>query len=83
MCKKFRHLLMGSKITIRSDHAHLKYLKTQPNLSLRQQRWLEFLAPFDYDLIPLPGTQNTAADALSREKRYLDKRVIEVVDPNG
>jgi hypothetical protein len=69
MLKKFRHLLLGSKITIRTDHAPLKYLKTHANLSLRQQRWIEFLAPFDYDIIPIPGTHNTAADALSRDGR--------------
>ena len=54
-------------------------MKTQPNLSLRQQRWLEFLAPFDYDIIPIPGTQNTAADALSRDERYL----AHIVDLGG
>jgi hypothetical protein len=71
MLKKFRHILLGNKMTVRTDHAPLQYLKTQPNLSLRQQRWLELLAPFDCDIIPIPGTQNTAADALSRDERFL------------
>ena len=40
---------------------------------------MEFLAPFDYDIVPAPRTQNTIADALSRDERYL----AHIVDMGG
>jgi len=37
----WRHLLLGRKVDVFTDHKSLKYLFTQPNLNLRQRRWLE------------------------------------------
>ena len=39
---------------------------TQPNLSKRQARWLDFLAEFDFIVDYRPGKSNVVADALSR-----------------
>src|SRR3954464_10798472 len=35
----WRHLLLGRKVDVFTDHKSLKYLFTQPNLNLRQRRW--------------------------------------------
>jgi hypothetical protein len=64
--KHWRHLLLGSHITIYTDHKPLQYLKTQPILSPRQYRWLTYFADYDTEIIAIPGTKNVVADALSR-----------------
>ena len=64
--RTWRHYLEGKKFKVVTDHYSLKYLMTQPNLSKRQARWLDFLAEFDYEVIHRPGKSNVVADALSR-----------------
>ncbi|KAL4279434.1 hypothetical protein GQ457_03G019680 [Hibiscus cannabinus] len=47
--KIWRHYLYGEKCHMFTDHKSLKYLLTQKDLNLRQQRWMEFLK--DYNLV--------------------------------
>ncbi|GJP42080.1 hypothetical protein CLOM_g1672 [Closterium sp. NIES-68] len=64
--KAWRCYLEGRRTTVYTDHCSLKYLKTQPNLSRRQVRWIDFLEThFHYDIMYKPGHKNKA-DALSR-----------------
>ncbi|GJP31953.1 hypothetical protein CLOM_g16451, partial [Closterium sp. NIES-68] len=64
--KVWRSYLEGRRTTVYTDHCSLKYLKTQPNLSRRQVRWIDFLEThFHYDIVYKPGHKNKA-DALSR-----------------
>ena len=64
--RTWRHYLLGKKFIIVTDHHSLKFLQTQPQLSRRQARWLEFLAEFDFEIVHRPGKSNVVADALSR-----------------
>ncbi|KAF7375484.1 DNA/RNA polymerase [Mycena sanguinolenta] len=64
--KKFRHLLLGAKFKILTDHKALQHFLTQKKLSARQSRWLETLGEFDFEIEYIPGTTNVLADALSR-----------------
>jgi hypothetical protein len=48
------------------DHKSLKYIFTQPDLNLRQQRWLELIKDFDLGINYHPGKANVVVDALSR-----------------
>ena len=54
----------------------MKYLFTQKDLNLRQQRWLEFLASYDLDIQYTPVKANVVADALSRRHAVLAYLVI-------
>ncbi|CAI7933648.1 unnamed protein product, partial [Closterium sp. NIES-54] len=64
--KTWRCYLEGRKTTVYNDHCSLKYLKTQPTLSRRQVRWIDFLEThFDFDIVYKLGHKNKA-DALSR-----------------
>ncbi|CAI7774702.1 unnamed protein product [Closterium sp. NIES-53] len=64
--KAWRCYLEVAKTTVYTDHCSLKYLKSQPTLSRRQVRWVDFLEThFHYDIIYKPGLHNKA-DALSR-----------------
>ena len=58
--------LTGTRFEVLTDHAPLRFWKTQRDLSKRQIRWLDFLCDFDFDIKHIPGITNTAADALSR-----------------
>ena len=65
--KIWRHYLYGEKCRIYTDHKSLKYLLTQKELNLRQQRWLELFKDYDYIIDYHPGKANVVADALSRK----------------
>src|ERR1043165_7886744 len=46
----WRHLLLGRKVDVFTDHKSLKYLFTQPNLNLRERRWLETITEYSVDI---------------------------------
>jgi hypothetical protein len=64
--KEWRHYLHGSPFEVQTDHLGLTWLETQPYLSSKQIRWLQFLATLDPKLTYLTGKHNVVADALSR-----------------
>jgi transposase InsO family protein len=64
--REWRCYLEGCKaLTLVTDHNPLTFFSTQPSLSRRQARWLEFLSRFHYEVKYLPGEKNPA-DSLSR-----------------
>jgi hypothetical protein len=65
--KIWRHYLIGNKCHIFTDHKSLKYIFTQPDLNLRQRRWLELIKDYDIEIHYHPGMANVVADALSRK----------------
>src|SRR3954467_4217964 len=76
----WRHYLVGNRCEIYTDHQSLKYLFTQPDLNLRQQRWLETIADFNMDIHYTPGKANVMADALSC-KAYCSELEVQVQQP--
>ncbi|QRW24058.1 Transposon Ty3-G Gag-Pol polyprotein [Rhizoctonia solani] len=62
----FRHLLVGCKFNIYTDHRALEHFQTQKNLSPRQVRWLQVFNEFDYCIIYIPGETNVLANTLSQ-----------------
>jgi hypothetical protein len=65
--KIWRHYLIGNKCEIYTDHKSLKYIFTQPDLNLRQRRWLELVKDYNLQIHYHPGKANVVADALSRK----------------
>jgi hypothetical protein len=65
--KIWRHYLIGNKCEIYTDHRSLKYIFTQPNLNLRQRRWLELVKDYNLEIHYHPGKANVVADALSKK----------------
>ncbi|KAA3465567.1 DNA/RNA polymerases superfamily protein [Gossypium australe] len=66
----WRHHLFGEKCHIFTNHKSLKYLMTQKDLNLRQQRWLELLKDFELVIDYYQGKVNIVADALSRKSLF-------------
>ncbi|WVZ58904.1 hypothetical protein U9M48_009124 [Paspalum notatum var. saurae] len=65
--KKWRHYLLGNTCNIYTNHKSLKYIFTQPELNMRQRRWLELIKDYDLEVHYHPGKANVVADALSRK----------------
>jgi hypothetical protein len=67
--KVWRHYLLSNLVHIYTDHKRLKYLFTQPNLNMRQQRWLELINDYELQVHYHLGKANVVADALSHKYR--------------
>nr|AAS90689.2 putative polyprotein [Oryza sativa Japonica Group] len=65
--KIWRHYLIGNRCEVYTDHKNLKYIFTQPDLNLRQRRWLELIKDYNMSIHYHPGKANVVADALSRK----------------
>jgi hypothetical protein len=64
-----RNYLLGNIVHIYMDHKSLKYLFTQPDLNMRQWRWLELIKDFELEVHYHTGKANVVVDALSHKHR--------------
>ena len=64
--KKFRAYIEGTRFKVVTDHASLKWLMGQKDLSGRLARWSLKLQAFDFDIEYRKGSANVVPDALSR-----------------
>lgn len=72
--KKFRAFVEGQPFKIVTDHASLKWLMQQRDLSGRLARWSLKLQAFDFEIEHRRGVENIVPDALSRA-------FVESIDP--
>jgi hypothetical protein len=54
-------------VHIYTDHKSLKSIFTQPNLNMRQRRWLELIKDYELEVHYHPRKANVVADALSHK----------------
>ncbi|GKB91023.1 reverse transcriptase domain-containing protein [Tanacetum coccineum] len=79
--EKFRPYLVLSKSIVYTDHSALKYLMNKQDAKPRLLRWVLLLQEFDITILDKKGSENLAADHLSRlENPYKD--VLENKDIN-
>nr|AAX96626.1 retrotransposon protein, putative, Ty3-gypsy sub-class [Oryza sativa Japonica Group]ABA92968.1 retrotransposon protein, putative, Ty3-gypsy subclass [Oryza sativa Japonica Group] len=60
--KIWRHYLFGNRTEMYTDHKSLKYIFTQPDLNMRQQRWLELIKDYDMEIHYHPGSTKMYQD---------------------
>jgi hypothetical protein len=63
--KVWKHYLLGNLVHIYTDHKSLKHLFTQPDLNMRQRRWLELIKDYELEVHYHPGKANVVAEATS------------------
>ena len=61
-----RPYIEGTRFTVRTDHAALKWMLHMDGAHGRLARWRLRLAEFDYVVQPRPGASHHAADTMSR-----------------
>nr|GEY68146.1 DNA-directed DNA polymerase [Tanacetum cinerariifolium] len=64
--EKFRPYLVLSKSIVYTDHSALKYLLNKQDTKPRFLRWVLLLQEFDITILDKKGSENLAADHLSR-----------------
>lgn len=62
---------LQNPFTVVTDHKALEFFSTKRLLNLRQAGWAELLAQYHFTITYRPGSENAAADALSRKAEDL------------
>ena len=62
--------MLANVCHIYTNHKSLKYIFTQPELNMRQRRWLELIKDYNLELHYHPGKANVVVDALSWKSDY-------------
>ena len=71
-CDKFRPYIVDSKVTVKIDHAAIKYLMEKKDAKPRLIRWVLLLQEFDSHIVDRKGAENPVADNFSRLENVLD-----------
>jgi hypothetical protein len=61
------HYLLGIVVHIYTGHKSLKYNFTQPDLNMRQRRWLKLIKDYELEVHYHSVKANIVADALSQK----------------
>ena len=71
---------MGRKFLLKMENMSLKYLFDQPDLNVRQARWLAFLSECHFELKRIKGKENKVVDALSRQPHIIYEVTLSQTD---
>jgi hypothetical protein len=71
--EKLRHYLLGRTFIARVDHRPLVAMMRN-KLNVMMEGWIDTIMKFNFTTIYLPGSQNTLADALSRQYEVHGKK---------
>jgi hypothetical protein len=68
--RTWQHYLLGNVVHIYTNIKSLKYIFTQPDLNMRQRRWLKLIKDYELEVHYHQGKANIVADALSHKVHY-------------
>jgi hypothetical protein len=63
--RSWQHYLLGNVVHIFTDHKSLKYIFTEPDLNMRQRRWIKLIKEYEQEVHYHLGKANVVADTLS------------------
>ncbi|KAJ8657630.1 hypothetical protein O0I10_006696 [Lichtheimia ornata] len=63
---KFHQYLWGNHFTLCTDHKALVYIHTQKVANAMMINWLDTILEYSFDVVHIPGLDNTLPDQLSR-----------------
>ena len=66
--KHFKQYLYGQKVTVRTDHAALRWVLNFKNPEGQLARWMEVISQYDLDIEHRPGKKHGNADGMSRRQ---------------
>jgi hypothetical protein len=69
---------MEKRCELYTDHKSLKFIFTQPNLSLRQLRWLDLIK--DYEIMESTTTQKSECGSRQLESMYSFQSIGNIVN---
>ena len=72
-CEKFNPYILGSYVTIYTDHAAIKYLMAKREAKPRLIRWVLLLQEFDLEIKYNKGSDNVIAYQLFRLEMTVGK----------
>ena len=58
--------MVGSRFKIKTSHNNLKYFLEQKELNERQQKWVNKVQAYDFEIEYVKGKNNVVADAYSK-----------------
>lgn len=72
---EWHHYLLGAieQFKVWSNHKNLEYFQKPQKINHRQAHWVFILADYDFSLHYLPGSHNSATDALSCQPNHNDR----------
>ena len=73
----FKEYLAYAPFTVHTDNNPLTYVLTTPNLDATGHRWVGALASYEFSLEYQKGSDNAAADALSRVPIQHDQKMVQ------
>ncbi|XP_052725952.1 uncharacterized protein LOC128194405 [Vigna angularis] len=79
---KFRSYLLGSPVTVFTDHAALKFLLKKAESKPRLIRWMLLLQEFELQIQDRSGAQNLVADHLNKIERVEDEANVLPIQDN-
>jgi hypothetical protein len=68
--RMWHHYLLGNAVHIYTNHKSLRCIFTQPDLNIRQRRWLGMIKDYELEVHYHPGKANIIANTLSRKAHY-------------
>ena len=69
-CEHFRDTLIGSRFVVCTDNNPLTHIMNTKKLSALEQRWVNALSAFDFEIKFKSGATNIGADTLSRIQHH-------------